>query len=280
VNDVAVHIDEIADIARDSTSEAVEVNRRITGTYHRLSEAARRELHEDADLDWCGFAKWSSHTVGLDLDPRMPGTRIQELATLTGLPDQLQDHLTQLLTEGRNVEDQLALKALRAGNAVIFFEMGSIFAHLLERLPERRQPTSTSESDAEFAHEVVETVTDARRRRFPEPLGPDVLESPSASESLEPAIVFYLRAAREPDHQAELLLAGSMLFSVYEQTRADRLITIGTCAPVRAAFARLLTDLALVVEVADEQRVRLGHPELLEPGVTATLSESGTSWSR
>ena len=302
-------MDEILAIAKDVESEAADVNRRITRAYHLLSEAARLELDAGPNLDWCGFAKWSSHTVGLDLDPHLVGARIDELSSLIlrFLPPALaflRPVLVRLLQEAVEVEDGLVVKALRGGNAVIFAEMGSVFAHLLERLPERRVPNS--QSDREFADEVV---TEAMSRRILlDPLSLDMLATPPP-ESLARGIEFYLRAAREPAHRAELMLAGSMLFSVYEQARADRLITIGVCAPVRArlipvvgvltgddihpadvllagtdnpqpiirqiesAVATGLTDLALVVEVA-ATRVRLGHPELLPPpAVTPTLPE-------
>lgn len=39
------------------------------------------------------------------------------------------------------------------------------------------------------------------------------------------------------------MLAGNMLFSLYEQTRADRLITIGMCAPIRARLIPMLNVL-------------------------------------
>jgi hypothetical protein len=286
LNDVPDHT-EIAKIARDTQSDAVAVNRRITDAYHRLSEAARRALNAGTNLDWCGFAKWSSHTVGLVLGRHPAGARLAQLAG--------------------DVEDHLAITALRGGNTAIFFELGSIFVHLLGRLAERRVPHARSDRD--FAEAVVEEIMSSPGQLLLAPLRRDMLATPSP-DLLVHGIALYLRAAREPDHRAELMLAGNMLFSMYEQARADRLITIGICAPVRArlipvidalsdkdtrpsdvllagvdhehgviraietAVARELTNLLLVVEIANT-RVRLGHPELLpRPQVTPTLPDT------
>ena len=302
-------LEEIDTIVRDQLSTAVDVNRAITGAYHRLSTAVRDVLDDGGgpNLDWCGFAKWSSHTVGLDLDLNHPGTRSQELADLVGLPDGLRAELARLLGTARQVEDGLVPKSLRAGNAVIFFEMGTAFVLLVERL----RGAGDQGPDQDFARRVIDEITHSPRRAPLPPLDASMFEAPDTA-SLRDALLFYLRAAREPDgaRRAEFLLAGSTLFSVYEQGRADRLITIGIYAPVRSellplmsvilhggaeerkqlllaraleqhpfivpierAFGRALTALALVVEVAGGRRVRLGHPERLQPVVVPTLPE-------
>ncbi len=236
---------EINKIVQDAQSGAAAVNRRITNAYHRLSEAARLELQAGQNLDWCGFAKWSSFTVGFDLNPQLTGLRIDEIANLIlqSLPPEwelIRPVVTQLLRQAVNVEDGLVVKALRAGNAVIFREMGSIFVHLLERFAERRVPGAKSDKD--FAQEIVDQVMSGPPRHLRPPIDRTLLGTPD-ERSLVDAIVFYLRAAREPDHRAELMLAGNMLFSVYEQKRADRLITIGLCAPVRSRLIAVLNDL-------------------------------------
>jgi hypothetical protein len=335
---------EINDIVDDIKSGANAVNRRITRAYHQLSEAIRLDLDAGPNLDWCGFAKWSSHTVGFDLNPNLVGTRVGTLADsvsnklsdwiLEFLPDELlkadllparlretnilgsllsaellqkalREVTVKLLQQAADVEDGLVVNTLRLGNAAIFSEMGSVFVRLVERLPERRMPTA--QSDREFADEVIKQIMSLPGRSALPPLSPEMLEL-APPGSLAQGIEFYLRAGREPKHRAELMLAGSMLFSEYEQTRADRLITVGTCAPVRArliplikalsgvspadvllagqghdhsiirnvetAVARRLTDEALVVKI-DDVSVRLGHPkELPAPQITPTLPET------
>jgi hypothetical protein len=303
-------IAEVHEIVQDATSDAGAVNRRITNAYHRLSEAARTALGAGPNLDWCGFAKWSSHTVGFNLNPQLVGLRSDEIANriLEHLPPGLalfRPAIIELLRSAADVEDDLVRKALRGGNALIFREMGSIFVHLIERL------TSAGARDAGNDDRVVEEIIAAMQAGGPRFLREPITDSlfvDADENALATAIRFYLRAAREPDHRAELMLAGNMLFSVYEQTRADRLITIGTCAPTRARFvdvlrrlsglderaaerillaprgaapfvvgaeeavAALLTDQALVVEIAGE-RVRLGHPEALTPQIVPRLPE-------
>jgi hypothetical protein len=303
-------IAEVQEIVEDAQCDAGAVNRRITNAYHRLSEAARAALGAGPNLDWCGFAKWSSHTVGFNLNPQLVGLRSDEIANriLEHLPPRLEvfrPRIIELLRFAADVEDDLVRKALRGGNAMIFREMGSIFVCLIDRLssPGARHATN----DDTFAEEIIRAMQAGAPKFVRHPIGPELFVD--AEESvLADAIRFYLRAAREPDHRAELMLAGNMLFSVYEQTRADRLIAIGTCAPVRArivdvlrrlrlldekaaerillaprgaaplvvgpeeAVAALLTDQALVVEIAGE-RIRLGDPDALTPQVVPTLPE-------
>jgi hypothetical protein len=302
---------EISQIVGNADSTPAEMNRLVTNAYHRLSEAVRHNLDAGPNLDWCGFAKWSSATVGAHLDPRLVPARIDILTDLIikhlDVPAILRPAVVDLLRQASDVEDGLVVKALRLGNAAIFREMGAIFARLVERLPERTVPNA--QSDREFAEEVVEEALHSPERFVPAGMSRALLRTPP-TDSLVHGIELYLRAGREPQHLAELMLAGNMLFSTYEQAAADRLIAIGSCAPVRSKLLHALrsvglfsaddsatallagrnqapfpvpaienpvlaelTDLAMVVVIAG-QRIRLGHPEMLPPPpFTPTLPE-------
>lgn len=381
---------DITHIVQAESRPADEVNRTITHYYHQLSEAIRQELNAGENLDWCGFAKWSSHTVGLDLNPSLVGAEVDELADRTVewilkvLPDEdlnavarpfleapllasegaepgflarhldlghllghlrrpgslftriaeghlppefleraLKAAIVKLLKEAADVHDQLGVRVLRFGNIAIFRDMGAIFLRLAERLPEQRP--RDEQSDTEFANTIIGEALSTAGRLPPPGLTMDLLVTEDrrvtedqlmapkrqADHRLVEGIKFYLQASRDPDpeHRAELMLAGSMQFSLYEQERADRLIAIGISAPARARLlpvvnalseepvppdevllagakedpvvirgvvsgvTKKLTDLGLVVEIAGN-RVRLGHPEELPPpGVTPTLPE-------
>lgn len=300
--------DEIVAIAMDLASGASAVNRRITEAYHQLSEAIRADL-AGPDLDWCGFAKWSSFTIGLSMRPG-PGSRVDTMADLImrHLPPVfgvLRPVVEAMLEETVAADDGLVVKALRGGNAAIFSEIGRVFANMITRLPGRR----ADQTDHEFAVEVVdEIVFGPAGRAMRAPITLDML-LPVPTDLLVRGIEFYLRAAREPEHRSELVLAGSMLFSVFEQTRADRLIAIGICTPFRArlvplaglfgvttdpdelmlagpgelpgvlgvveaAIVRELTDLLLTVRIGDDV-VRLGHAASLPaPAVVPVLPET------
>lgn len=365
--------DEITEIVKDLESGADAVNRKITQAYHQLSEAIRAELDPDGpNLDWCGFAKWSSHTVGLGLNPNLVGAEVDELARRTVewilkvlpgeqlntvaqpfletpllareirepgflarhldlghllshlrlpgslftrivqghlppefLKDALHAAIVKLLKEAVDVDDHIVVRALRFGNAAIFRLTGSIFTQLAEWL---RQPTA--QSDQEVAVNIVQQALDSPPKAPSVGMSLEHLGKPS-KDLLINGVKFYLLARRErdPNHRAELILAGSMNFSLYEQERANRLIAIGISAPVRARLipvvnalsevpvsadevllaeanhdpvvirgvvngvTRKLTDLGLVVEIAGN-RVRLGHPgELPQPQVIPTLPE-------
>jgi hypothetical protein len=248
-------IAEIDEIVQDAKSDAGAVNRRITNAYHRLSEAARAAMGAGPNLDWCGFAKWSSHTVGFDLDQQLTGLRADEIANriLENLPaglEVLRPRIVELLRSAVDVENGLVRKSLRGGNAMIFREMGSIFVFLVERLSSLGAHDTAKDDD--FAKEIVGAMQTGARRFLREPIDRTLFVDADESALVE-AIRFYLRAAREPDDRAELMLAGNMLFSVYEQTRADRLITIGTCAPTRARIVDVLRGLSLLEEEAAER---------------------------
>jgi hypothetical protein len=300
---------EIRQIATDRTSGADVVNLRITHAYHQLSEAIRDELGAGPNLDWCGFAKWSSYTVGHHFDDAATPARFDILATYLGdiVPGLSGFHpaLVQLFKRAATLEDGLMPKTLRGGNAAIFAEMAVAFWHLLDRLPTGR---ARNVSDHEFAVGVARDILKSHEELFLPPLDRSMLQ-PAPTAALVRAIEFYLWADRETDRQAELMLAGNVLFSVFEQTRADRLIAIGSFAPIRASllpvthplagsarrrrvllagandnggvlglaetrFARWITDVALVVSIAGVQ-VRLGHPEWLPPPeVNTTLPET------
>ncbi len=363
---------EITKIVGDGVSPAHEVNRKITLAYHHLSEAIRLRLDAGPNLDWCGFAKWSSHTVGLDLDPKLVGAEIDRLADRTVewilkvLPDEqlhsvaqpfletallvseiqepgflsrhldlghllshlrrpgslftriaeghlppafLQDALhaaiVKLLKQEVAVDSGLVTDALRLGNQAIFREMGFVFTRLVNRLPERTLPTA--ESDGKLAEDIVTDMANTPGRFIPDRLNRALLID-ADRKLLVKGIEFYLRAEREKENRDELMLAGNVSFSMYEQARADRLIAIGISAPVRArlipvvnalseapvppdevllagpkqdrvvirgvvhAVTEKLTDLGLVVVIAGN-RVSLGHPDQLpRPQVTPTLS--------
>ncbi|HET9256519.1 MAG TPA: hypothetical protein VFO16_15155 [Pseudonocardiaceae bacterium] len=373
----------ITEIVRAADKPDDVVNREITLGYHQLSEAIRHELGAEDSLDWCGFAKWSSHTVGLDLNPHLVGAEIDELAGHIDqwieefLPDDLvraadqpvletafligealrpgflAQHfdgdllLSALLRSGRlsihtaaglfppapakkalhfvivellkrasDVDDHLGVRALRFGNIAIFRDMGSIFSQMVTDLrdPKKLRPKD-DKSDTDFAKGVVDTMLASPRRTPPTGLSLELLRPPTPQEQdmLADGIKLYLQASREPDaaHRDELMLAGSMRFSMYEQARADRLIAIGINAPVRTRLlpivralsaqpvsdddvmfagpeqddpvirgvvrtvAEKLTGLALVVKIAGTT-VKLGHPDdpLLTPQVTPTLDET------
>jgi hypothetical protein len=241
-------------IVGDDTCAPDGMNNKITHAYHKLSQAVREELSAGPNLDWCGFAKWSSHTVGLDLNPADVGLRTQALSDLIAgaLPSWSigKQLIVELLRQLIDVEDHLVVRTLRLGNTTIFYEMGSVFLRLLDRLPERRAPKA--QSDHDFAVEVVDQALAHGGKSVPPGLSLDLLmpppsdpptpPGPPTTDPLVSGIESYLRAAREPAARAELMLAGNMLFSEFEQARADRLIMIGICAPLRSKLIRAINS--------------------------------------
>jgi hypothetical protein len=266
------NLTEIKNIVKDATSSAAVMNKSITSAYHRLSLAAHKVLNAESNLDWCGFAKWASHTVGRDLDPELIGVRTEGLADAVDLVlravdsilddrlpwvlqsllkfprqelhDAIRPAVEELVRNDVNVEDRLAAKALRASNALIFGEIGSVFARLLERLGDPGTTSPQSEETVnKIANEIVPDPLDTPVPFFEAPIDVTMLEE-SLRGFLVWAVDFYLRAAQEADQvrKGELMLAGSMMFTQYEQQRVDHLITIATCVPIRSKLIDLLND--------------------------------------
>jgi hypothetical protein len=299
---------EIAEEIRDLNNDPADVNKKITAAYHEISEEVRQELGAPTELDWCGFAKWSSNTVGQDLDPSQMGSRIGTIVNdliAAGVPAPLAGIAAVALHDLRD-HDETGKAALRAGNAVIFLEMSLVFTKLLENFAE---PTRRNDPEA-FAKSVFDQVNDLVHGPFGAGITSEHLIEPDRSV-LERGILFYLQVERDPAHQRELILAGNVAFSLYEQERADRLITIGLCAPMRALVvdifpeilntiagihppdgwvlspradypepfgtldrfaAEFLTERALVVKIAHDV-VRLGKPDAVDPAVDPMLDD-------
>lgn len=299
---------EIAEEIRDLNKDPADVNKKITAAYHEISGEIRQGLGAPTELDWCGFAKWSSNTVGQDLDPSQMGSRIGTIVNdliTAGVPTLVAGIAAVALHDLRD-HDETTKAALRAGNAVIFLEMSLVFTKLLENFAE---PTRLNDPE-EFARSVVDQVQGLVHGPFGAGITSEHLIAPVRSV-LERGILFYLQAERDPVHQRELILAGNVSFSLYEQERADRLITIGLCAPMRALVvdifpeilntiagihppdgwvlgpradypepfgtldrfaAEFLTERALVVKIADDV-VRLGKPDAVDPAVHPTLDD-------
>jgi hypothetical protein len=261
------NLTEIEDIVK--VADPAEMNRKITNAYYRLSLAAQTALNAGPNLDWCGFAKLASRTVGRDLDPNETGSRtvgtadatvqavnsILDHPVLRGLlllhpqleqeiDAAIHDAVEDLVRNDVNVEDRLAAKALRASNALIFGEIGSVFVRLLERLGEPGATLPQSEESInKIAKDIVHEGVHTPQIFLDAPIDTTMFEAPQG-EFLVPAVVFYLRAAQEADQvrKGELMLAGSIMFTQHEQQRADRLITIGTCVPIRAKLINFLNS--------------------------------------
>jgi hypothetical protein len=251
---------EINNIVQDNTSPAEEMNKKITNAYHQLSLAAQKALNADNNLDWCGFAKWASHRVGQDLDHTQPSPRavviaddvvrsvdpvltaLNQLIPAQNLHDAIHDAVEELVRNDVSAENGLAAKALRGGNAHIFNVIGSIFVRLLERLgqPDATLPQS-EDGIHEIANEIVPQRLDTPDIFFEPPIDSTMLEDAQRGDLMW-AVHFYLRAAQEADQdrKGEFMLAGSMMFTQYEQKRVDHLITIATCAPIRSKLIDLL----------------------------------------
>lgn len=281
-----------------SIPDASAANARITMAYHRLSEDMRAALGTNVDLDWCGFAKWSSHTVGIEINRQATGTKIRvgrggpsrlnivasELTEIV-LPKLLEDipairdwahgEIKAKLEQLAVVDDDLARRALRTGNVTIFNEMGRAYVALLARLA----GTDTAGTDAQFAARVATDVVTDHGRALPAPLTRAHLEDAPAT-FLEQALLYYLRAAREPALRSEFVLAGNVAFSRFEQNRADRLIAIGLCAPARSLLISAV-NAALTppgkIPVLDQQTAMLEGAQHSNP-VVRTIDHAVVRW--
>jgi hypothetical protein len=135
---------------------------------------------------------------------------------------------------------------------------------LLERLGDPGTTSPQSEETVnKIANEIVPDPLDTPVPFFEAPIDVTMLEE-SLRGFLVWAVDFYLRAAQEADQvrKGELMLAGSMMFTQYEQQRVDHLITIGTCVPIRSKLIDFLNR-------------HLGGPEVPRPELL--LAKRGTN---
>lgn len=198
------------------------LNRSITGDYRRLSEQMRRFLGIDY-LDWCGFAAWSSHTIGASIgDIGRPDNAFHSLPFGARL-------LTRIVR--RYLRGGDGIGRLVDGNIAIYTEMRAVYEAII---------SSDPTLDVEHRMEAVLAAA-----------GPSMIASnpPTDAEwaSVREASRCYLLTVTPGDEgpggdevrRRELVLAAAVHFSAFEQARVDAMLDEFMYSPTRRLRSRL-----------------------------------------
>jgi hypothetical protein len=196
----------IIKIAEDTTRTLSEEANVIARTYHDLStELAQPHLVGMTDLNWCGFAKWSSKAIGvsLRLDNDSPmWTRILSTFRVPKILGAPVRWAVRWLLGGSY------RKALSLANRSIFLEIGTLYTNLTDNKPDDLVWRSAS-----FATHK--------------------LNGPANDQMLCTGARLLRQAADDPHNRDELVLGASIALSAYEQARAQPALEFVFFRPVR-----------------------------------------------
>lgn len=224
----------------------------ITRGYHLLSRRLG-DLLGTADANWCTYATWASKTAGffireeeVDAELRRWLQRKARLRKrLRAVHRALRDAHPEagLYDDGDELGPVLEVSGevgrwIRAGNRVVFEELGGLFAAWLEEYA----PPDGAVDDARLADAGrLEAFLDrhlrpgqARPDRV-ERRGDELVSTPEGGQDLlRQAIRCYHRALRadDPKVRSELILLGNALGGLHEQTRLQTYIAGSLGAPV------------------------------------------------
>lgn len=237
----------------------------ITQSYHALSERLADLLGRD-NLNWCTFATWASRqagsfireeSLGRDLRQKLEGkarfrrrlrrflSAMEEVDGAAMGPYRGRDDLGPILEVSRQVS-----LFIRGGNRIVFDELGHLFSRFVEVFGGDRVPDA-ARLEAFVAGLRPGEVEPDRVEMTPD--GELVNEPRGGQELLRRAVRAYHAALYEsdPKRKAELILLGSALGGVHEQTRLQPYVAFALEAPVdEILYSRHRDALAQRLKVA------------------------------
>ncbi|MFD0691641.1 hypothetical protein [Actinomadura fibrosa] len=198
----------------------------IALVYHRL--ACDLAVHLGPEVNWYGFATWSSKAVGASLDLGPTSPLLLETGSRLRVPRRFQRQFraVALVTLGPSYQLALAL-----ANRAIFLETASLAAGL------RFGPSAASAAPS-FLYRIADPPVPSNSQE------PDAEERPMfLSDLLGDADDHYLDLATtlmtdaagtdDPGRRRELLLGANVALSAFEQARAQRLLELAMYRPCR-----------------------------------------------
>lgn len=203
-------------------------NRKVTQGYHDLSIAGA-EFTGGQNLNWCGFACWSSKMIGKFLESEIIISKLCE--KLGGHPNSYSDWCREIQAKVMKNRPSVVLteaylknplkcvlddstSSLAAGNAMVYSELATVFSNMISVLG------NDSEYSESRVHRVIDQLKD----------GPS---QDNGQTLLKNAIGNYYRARFEgEDAKAELVLLANLQVGLHEQTRLQHDIASFIQAPV------------------------------------------------
>ncbi len=253
----------VPDLSRGVTPEAVAAivamddrpvlrNLLITESYHRIARRLGAMLGGE-DVNWCAYAAWASKTAGVFLREEELHVGLRRMllakAPLRRRLRELHRALTAADPEATIYADgdlgpileltgEIA-RFIRAGNREVFAELGSAFAAFTEEFEGVREADPARLEAFLDRFHPGESRPDTVELRGSEVVPVDSAGGGAGGQDLlREAMRAYHDALFEtdPKRQAELVLLGSALGGLHEQTRLDPYIRGALDAPVDELF--------------------------------------------
>ncbi len=204
--------EEIRLIAVDETRSLADEADVIANAYYRLATAMAGRLGR-RDLNWCGFAMWSSLAIGasLRLDDESPfWTRAR---TAFRVPRVFAWPFRVIL---RTLLGGAYSKGLSIANRSIFLELGTFFANLLTDSQRVAIFENGALRNQAFDHPLIRKLTDEQKE--------DLLRTAELIRAAERA---------SETERSQLILAANVALTALEQVRVQPLLEFVLYRPVR-----------------------------------------------
>jgi len=244
--------------------DAVYRNCWITFGYYALSERLQKHIGDNAS--WCTFARWSSATVGENLDIDRDSRRLDDVFG-SGPLKLFRGMAQQVYRDARGISDAAMPRTLAQGNHFVFHEIGSSVAKFLDWFEPRKSTLDQMSDDDRMSEWHT-------YRQKIEPFS-----EPDANEIFRPADVSWLKdglesyfSATDPrisdDDRGQFILRGNILLACYEQWRLDPILRIAL-----DPFAKNLVEFRAARHDAVEGAPAPGNYPV------AYLKKKGTRWA-
>jgi hypothetical protein len=203
--------------------DAVYRNWWITFGYYSLSERLHEHIGNNAS--WCTFARWSSATVGENLDIDRDSRRLDDVFNSKAYLKPFVGMAQQVYRDARGVSDAAMPRTLAQGNHFVFAEIGTSVAKFLEWF----EPLKDELADLDEPERLA-----AWNKYRPQITG---FRNPDSDEIFRPADIAWLQDGLEcyfrattpgisKAARAQYVLRGNILLACYEQWRLDPVLRI------------------------------------------------------
>jgi hypothetical protein len=204
--------EEIRIIAVDETRSCADEADAIASAYFRLANAMAERLGRH-DLNWCGFAMWSSTAIGASLRLENDSPFWARARTAFRVPRILAVPFRVIL---RTLLGGSYSRGLSIANRSIFLELGTFFANLLTDSHRVAIFENGALRNQGFEHPLIEKLTERQKE--------DLL-----------GVAEMIRAAERASgtQRSELILAANVALTALEQERVQPVLEYVLYRPVR-----------------------------------------------
>ena len=200
--------------------DAVYRNCWITYGYYDLSRSLHEYIGDNAS--WCTMARWSSATVGENLNIDLDSRRLDDVFG-RGVLKPFRGIAQQVYRDVRGISDAAMPRTLAQGNHFVFREIGHAIAHFLEWF----KPRASTIWEMDEPQRIAEW-NEYRKRIEPFSKANEIFR-PADATWLKDGIECYFYATNphlEEAERGQYVLRGNILLACYEQWRLDPVLKI------------------------------------------------------